>query len=429
MKQELEALIKIIEQQLDWGDNTTWQSGDFENLHDLILDKTSVSLSSSTLRRVWGRIDYNHDPSATTLNTLAQFAGFENWRNFLKERTGEPLVLQRENVGNEQKIVTPNFPGRSTILWFRILALTIAVIVVVLGLLVAFKKAPKPISTVSVAEFSFSSKPVTRGIPNSVIFTYDARAAVTDSVFIQQSWDSRTLTSVSKNEHQHTSIYYEPGFYQAKLMDGNKVVKEHPLLIPTNGWLGIIRNEPVPVYLDSSVFIYRDSLQVNVEEIKRNNIAVTPLPPVVKYFNVGNFEPVPVADFAFSAEVKNEFREGAAACQFMNIILITDDGPVFIPLSAKGCVSELNIYCLDHGVSGKNADLSAFGVDFNDWAHVVCKSSGNSIQFFINDMPAYESALPEKKINILGMSFLFQGTGAVKNINLQSKGLLKFQAF
>src|SRR6202012_6163075 len=35
----------------------------------------------------------------------------------------------------------------------------------------------------------FNTKPVTRSIPNSVIFTYDVKTNPGDSVFIQQSWD------------------------------------------------------------------------------------------------------------------------------------------------------------------------------------------------------------------------------------------------
>src|SRR6201994_5021754 len=83
---DLKQLLMIIEQQLDWGDSATWQSKDFEILNQLILEKTKVSLSASTLRRIWGRVEYNHLPSGTTLDTLAQFAGFESWRVFSRQK-------------------------------------------------------------------------------------------------------------------------------------------------------------------------------------------------------------------------------------------------------------------------------------------------------------------------------------------------------
>ncbi|HTK20245.1 MAG TPA: hypothetical protein VL442_12045 [Mucilaginibacter sp.] len=89
---DLKCLLAIIEDQLDWGDPSGWQGKDFEILNELILEKTKVSLSASTLRRLWGRVEYNHLPSGTTLDTLARFAGSENWRAFTK-RNKDTLVL------------------------------------------------------------------------------------------------------------------------------------------------------------------------------------------------------------------------------------------------------------------------------------------------------------------------------------------------
>src|ERR1700760_4808105 len=83
---ELKHLLNIIEQQLDWGDPSAWQTKDFEILNELIFEKTKISLSASTLRRIWGRVEYNHLPSGTTLDTLARFAGFESWRVFSRQK-------------------------------------------------------------------------------------------------------------------------------------------------------------------------------------------------------------------------------------------------------------------------------------------------------------------------------------------------------
>ena len=173
----------------------------------------------------------------------------------------------------------------------------------------------------------------------------------------------------------------------------------------------------------------KNFLEVPVEEIQKKNIAMVPQPPMVKYYNVGNFDPVPVSDFSFNAEIKNEYNEGSAACQLSFIILITDDNPIIIPISVKGCVSELNLLAVENGASGKKADLSGFGVDFSDWAHVACKSGSGKIQFFINDKSAYEFPLNAKDVHIVGMAYIFQGTGAVKNINLDTKGKTVFRAF
>jgi len=419
MQTEIERLLKIIEQKLDWGQSAAWQSKDFESLNQRIFDETGVSLSSSTLRRVWGRVEYRHLPSTTTLDTLAKFAGYETWRSFTRLENKSSAATAVEDAPKPINALHKTY-------WFKIAVAATGIVAAVFVVIFAFKKAPVKIAAKA---YSFSSKPVTRSIPNSVIFTYDATSSSDDSVYIQQSWDPRTKTLVDRGLHTQTSIYYEPGFYHAKLIVGGEVVKEHPLLIPTNGWLGLIESKPVPVYLQANKFIHKDSLGLPFEAVNQSNQQQGMAPPVVKYYNVGNFTPIALEDFSFSAEVKNEYREGAGACQFTSIGLITDESPIFIPLSSAGCVSEISLMNAGQIVSGKKADLSGFGVDFGNWVQVSCKGMGGKIQYFVGGKLAYQAAIPQKGVKIVGIGFMFQGAGAVKKIVLTGNNAKALQAF
>jgi len=418
MISDIGKLLSIIEQQLDWGDPATWQIRDFEILSQLIFDKTKTVLSASTLRRLWGRVEYKHLPSATTLDTLAQFAGFENWRAYLKQQK-EAAGIKKTDPQAPAAIAKPQF------------GLTIAVILVTLALIaIAVFYASNNFQPASVdASYKFSSQRLTNAIPNSVIFNYDAIAAGTDSVYIQQSWDPGTRTQVSKHDHQHTSVYYEPGFYQAKLIVGKSVVREHKLMIPTAGWLGMIEDRPIPIYLNAPDFSQMSMLDLPISVIKQKNVSMQPKPIYVKYYNVGNFEPVAIRNFSFSAEIKNNYRDGEAACQFSQIDLITDAGPIIIPLSIKGCVSDLTLFSVDWVISGKKANLSGFGVDLSQWVKVSCKSTATKILYFVNDKQVFEFRLPAKDVKIVGVGFGFQGTGSVKNIELHGKDSVAFRAF
>ena len=420
MTTDLEKLLKQIEQKLDWGVSEAWQSRDFENLNQLILDETGVSLSASTLRRVWGRVEYKHLPSGTTLDTLAKFAGYESWRAFIKTATPADGVVKTAPV------ITAGPPLQKRRNW--LVAASAAMVIILVGIagVLAFKKAPPLINN---ASYTFSVKPLTHTLPNSVIFTYDATSSPTDSVYIQQSWDPTTQSAVDKNAHQHTSVYYEPGFYQAKLVVGNQIVKQYDLIIPTDGWLGIIANKPVPVYLKNDEFLHATMLSLPVATIKQKNIPLQPATPVVKFSNVGNFDGVPCTGFSFSADIKNEYRDGSAACGLSAIFLVTNGNPIIIPLSVKGCSSELNLMSVDQMVSGKKADLSGFGVDLSTWVTVSCKSTMHSIQYYVNQKLAFECPQPQKPVQIVGVAFNFQGTGSVKNISLSGKDKLVFKAF
>jgi hypothetical protein len=420
----LTICLRAIEEKLGWGNSGQWTSADFQRLSDRIYEATKVVLSASTLKRVWGRVRYEGNPATSTLDALAAFLGYENWRSFVVARqpvaqsAGEPLM------GRSRK--------KRLVLWGLVI-----VALITIGF-VAFYQAGKEsapgddaiaASAASSGDYAFSSEPVTRDIPNSVIFTYDASHAPLDSVFIQQSWDPMRQVRVKKDGHKHTSIYYEPGFYMAKLLVGEQVVKEHALLVPSDGWLGTIDRMPKPMYLKPEEFLYADHLGVSTAAIEANQIGLKPDPPLVKYFNVGNFEPLSAADFSFSAQVRNDYSAGNNACQFSQIMLITEGMPISLVLSTKGCVSELGLMGGGQSVSGKNADLSAFGVDFSDWVTVGCHSIDGKLVYEVNGVKAYTLPLGTNPPRIVGMVFLFEGTGSVKTIRLQDGEETRFDAF
>ena len=360
---------------------------------------------ASTLRRIWGKVDYSHQPSSTTMDTLAQFAGYDSWRDFIKQ-LDRPIV---------EEIVVKPVKKRIGVALRTITALLLITGVIVF-LLISYLKSPD----IAVNNYSFSSRLTTRDVPNSVVFTYNAESALTDSVFFQQSWDDSKRSALDKRNHQYTSIYYRPGFYLAKLVVGERVVKEHPILIFTNGWLGMIAKKPIPVYLNQKEFEANTELKITPSTIKAKGITLNPDPPRVEFYNVGNFKPVPLTDFSFSAEVRNDYQEGAAKCGLVKIILLTDEMPIEIALSAPGCIASLNLFDGVRMISGKSNDLSGFGADLSKWVKVSCLSKGKKILYFVNSKLVYESGLPEIKRNILGIGFKFQGAGAAKNVKLNS---------
>ena len=416
---DLKRLLLIIEKQLDWGEASTWQGKDFEILNELILEKTKVSLSASTLRRLWGRVEYNHMPSGTTLDTLAQFAGYNNWRAFTRQSAVDDLISK------EIADMPAAGPGERS-RWQLRVALVIVGIVLISLVSMYVKKTPAPPPN---ASFSFDTRPITRTIPNSVVFTYDVKTNPGDSVFIEQSWDPNTRVTVDKKLHKYTSIYYRPGFYHAKLGVNNKVVKERLLMIPTAGWLGLIAHYPMPVYLDSARFMGKTGMEVPPSLISQNNIPLEPQPPAVEFYNVGNFKPVPLKNFSFSTQIKNDYNEGASACQYVEIILFTDNTPVIVQLSAKGCISNLRLLNGGYFESGKDHDLSGFGADLSQWVKVGCRANKDKIEYYVNDKLVYTSQLPLYAENIVGLGYNFQGAGAVKNVSLQDAGRVTFKAY
>ncbi|MDH4058074.1 MAG: hypothetical protein OEU76_04890 [Cyclobacteriaceae bacterium] len=414
----IQTCLRKIESQLGWGFGDEWSTQDFESLSKKIHDATGVTLSVATLKRLWGKVRYDSKPTVTTLNALAQFLGFENWRSFKQTHS-----INGKSNGHSIRNGVPTHPVASKkgtlMLWI------LSLVSIFIGIISYYLLYKSDKTELNLSQFQFSSKKVVdSGVPNTVVFDYDASAAdMDDSIFIQQSWDKRLSTQVDRVQHQHTSIYYYPGFFAAKLRINEVVVKEHNLIINTEGWIPLIEQEPVPVYFTEADGIRNGVMGLTIDQIRQSNIPLQPIPPKVAYFNVGDFGNATSYDLILEAQLKNDYAEGANACQRTEVCVYFDGGALIMPLAAKGCVSELDFMNMD----GKKSDLSILGCDFSDWVNVKIEFKPKQMKVFIQN-DSLEFPLKSSEVKMVGVAFKFQGTGSIKHIKVsKSTGEIFFQ--
>lgn len=391
---------ELIEKKLGWGKSETWQNQDFEMLSERILEETKVMLSSSTLKRIWGKVRYDSTPSMSTLNALAQFAGYENWRVF---------TATDFQASNEKIDVTPKADFKRP----YIIPLFIAgfVLATILIGFVLIKKRGKAVSFKSV---KFTSKPVTLGLPNTVLFHYDATNSDADSVFIQQSWDSKKRYKVDKHSHEYTSTYYYPGYYRAKLILNDSIVKEHDVYIETDGWVGIIEKNPVPVYLPQSLF--KSQLGLTEEKLSELKIDFQKEAPIFTLTNVNKSINLMSNNFSLQIQLQNTYHESNAICRQTAVSILGTDGIIGVPLSNMGCVGEIGLMLGMNYIDGKTNDLSGFGVDFSKDVKLYCETKNQTIKLSVNDRPVYTADFKKDIGKIVGIQIKFNGTGVVRSI-------------
>jgi hypothetical protein len=417
----LDKCRKLIEEKTGWGDSETWTNRDFTELSEKIFEQTKTNLSPTTLKRIWGKVKYDSLPNLNTLDALAHFSGYENWREFkLKNANGNGYSSKNgtEKYANPNAIDPVEKPSLFSMRKAGILAF---LLMLFCAAWIGVKQLGRPQNTAVVlagASFAFSSKPVTKGVPNSVIFTYDATAARTDSVYIQQSWDKARRFRVDKDKHAYTCIYYQPGFFKAKLVVGDSVVKEHDLFIPSDGWVTTVNTEPVPVYFPENEATRNGVLGLPVALIESRNIPMQPQPLWVSYSNVQRFDSLRSDNFVFETEVRHDYRQGSAVCQQTEITLLLENDAIVIPLSQLGCVSNLGLFIAGKFVDGKTTDLSAFGGDLSRWTKVRCEAKDKKVQLWVNGKKAFETAFPNPPARIIGIRYGFKGTGSVNYTRL-----------
>lgn len=412
-KQITRCLLEI-EAQLDRGPSAKWKTEDFEQLSAAIFQQTGTSLSVTTLKRLWGKIKYDSAPSLSTLNALANYLGKDDWRAFENAAKTDVPTTVSTNAKAPKEVIRK----------FRRLVLPVVFIGSLFLLVPAIRQIVNRLPPLDPAEFTFRSRPLAEGLPNSVVFEYDAAAAPANArVEIQQNWDNRRRTTVSAAAKVATSIYHQPGFYQAKLVINDQIVQEHDVFIPSENWLGLIHRPGTPIYVRPTALFQENQLSIPDSIIGSH-------PPVhpsheqwVSYQHAADYGAIDVQDFELVTHLKSDAPTGLYPCQKAEIVLLCSGEAIIIPLSIKGCAADLRLWLLDRALEGKSNDLSAFGVDFSDWVKVTVRAQAGRIAFYLNDQLARELPLPaEKDKRIVGIRYRFQGHGSIRDVLLAKNG-------
>jgi hypothetical protein len=480
-EQTLRRCLTRIEDKTGWGPATEWTNQDFTTLSEKIAGETGVHLSPTTLKRVWGRVAYASKPSPSTLDALAAFVGYENWRGFRQglhnngdkgagpgqQHAGQRPAARPNNEDNGRKsspfdaaetAIPPSLnednglkpiakqdvppglghrPARNPLRLYAYYLLPLALLAVAIALLFPTSTAPAAAPStppptndaladttgfLNPTDFSFNFRPVTTGVPNSVVFTYDATAAPAgDSIFLQQNWDPRRRVQIPRDRQVFTSIYYLPGYFKAKLLVGDQIVKERDLYIRSEGWVVAADRKPVPVYLPLDDVHQDGRLAVSEPLLKSLEVSLQPVPPKVMFAHVGALDGLFTDDFVFRTRLRHDYSAGTSVCQRIRVVLQLKDGVIIIPLSRPGCTSELTLYAGDVVFDGKVNDLSPFGVVSEDqWLELGCEGDGDLLNFSINGQPVFTVESKEAPKEFVGIRYEFYGTGSVDELEFRN---------
>ena len=428
MEIEKELLLKcrqLVEQSLNWGDSASWGNDDFDQLSEKIFEKTKVRLSVSTLKRIWGRVRYESFPTTATLNALVCFVGFENWREFRQKN----LTVSEDDFHDtlfdtDEAFTQPKSKTKSRRFYVNSIWVIISLSIVLVILSTVYNRIRHAV--VDPLKIKFSAVKSSDDLPNSVVFNYDASVFNSDSVFIQQSWDPNRRERVPADGKQHTSIYYNPGYFIAKLIVDNQIKKECVVSIKTKGWKGVIETNPVPVYLSESDIKHAGYMGITDSLLNKKTGKAIFNNVWTKFANVREFEGIDPGNFSFETTFRNTSKVEASACRKVFIYLLGKGGAIGLPFSDKGCISDLNVLTGNYYMSGKDHDMSAFGCDFSQFQHLKLIVQNHRFKVFNNDKLILNLYQKEPMNGIVGVRYEFEGSGQVQDVKLSAPGRVTY---
>jgi hypothetical protein len=398
-----------IEQLLNWGDSSLWTNSDFELLSDKIFEKTSVRLSVSTLKRIWGKVKYDNSPTAATLNSLANFLGYASWRDFESEQSKtSPLPVEPVERARQQSARTRR-------------RVVVPVAILIIGVVVVFLlvKGRSP-HRFDPAKATFDHREVTDDLPNSVVFNYDVSAYNADSAFIQQNWDPMRREKIPLDGKQHTSVYYEPGYFMAKLIVNDTIVREAIVWIKTKGWKGILLTDKTPIYISDADTRLGDKRGFTPELLREKWETPVFTEHSATLQNVRDFN-VNVNAFDFEAMLRNTSTSEESVCRRVIVYLLTSEMAIIVPLTTKGCSSEIGILTTNGWKSGKENDFSAFGCEFKNMEKLNVGIKDSMLNISINDKVVFTEKQMNARGQIVGLRVAFEGAGEMQYAKLNGE--------
>lgn len=402
---------RLIEEKFHFGNgHGELRQRDFEYLADDIQERSGITLSLSTLKRLW-KNDYDKLPHPSTLQALVSVLGYKDWQEFKLRNTNHP---ETPAFAQGQKPATRFNP------WVLV---PIVLVAAVIFWLIAFRSGPNHKKPVVKGPVTFTgNKTVSEGVPNTVIFNYDVSNVDADSFFFQQSWNPLEKDKIDRKDKVYTNIYYYPGFHRAKLIANDSIIKRFRVHITTDGWFPLTRysrTDSHPVYIKQKDAAGDSVLHLGREELASSDVNLEK-DFVICYYNVRSFD-AHSDNFLLDTRIKVD-NQKTLACAGFELTVITEEHIYFLRLMGKGCERDAAVKMGEEVHDGSNKDLSVFGRDLFQWQNLQIKVAGKQATIFLDDKPVYSLGYKNDFGKIVGLVYNFTGTGAIDYVRLSDAG-------
>ncbi|MCS7005879.1 MAG: hypothetical protein NZM38_11215 [Cytophagales bacterium] len=470
-KQLIEYCKKLIEQKLNWGKSEEWRNKEFIDLSDTLYNETELRISTSTLKRLWGRIKYDGSPNHYTLDALAAFLGYNDWKDFKTSNYHKiaPPIAQDEihlptngfqhPASQEESAEQISFqpttaPQAETnsnhdsfklskpylfLIGFLILIIGIGLGMLILKFIMPQKESVNflvnPPKTVL-----FAYPTIAKEYPAKVKFMYDI-SAVQEATpkgwhltnILSFGHDTRAKLIYSGDEKGETEyIYPVPGIYQPKIFTNIKQTSETLVLVKSKGWLLNLDMQDTSIMLDKldTIFQKYNMMLLKEQDIKQIFPKYNSPHTKIRWCSYSKFDNFNINgdNLTFKADIQRPYNE-PDGLNTVDIRIRGRKNTIHIQFIGKGHSDKIYLgFSEKKGIHHENPDVyKAFEQDFSEFRSLKIETKVKSyfserkktVTVYLDNTSLYQTTYEEPIGEILGISFHFRNTlGIIKNIEL-----------
>lgn len=405
----IEICKTLIEKKFNQGSYSKWTNGDYEKLSELISEEIKEYISASSLKRIFGKVNYSSEPSISTLSILAKYAGYKDWYD---------LVNQSSSAGTQKNILPEKKKG------IRERKILLPVILAVILIAAFWLYGPKSFKHT----LSFhTSKSIA---PSNVIFDYDISKMSSDSVFLDFNdhfaRDNReNVKLLSKKNKTITHTYMVSGVYHPMLIADKEPVDTLTVCVYSDGWEYLIAR-----YLANSKEFYPVS-STSVQN--KNGLLTIPPSEIYKYTKdtISNYwiKYRYIKDFNAKAEAMTFKLKGRSVSYFKNncnefdVWILGSNNNIIFKIFDPGCGGEFSKVQLGTKIlDGNFNDLSAFGHSLSVWREIELKVLDKKASILIDGQLIYEGKIEGEIGSLKGIVLHTKGSAEFDYVSLEADG-------
>ena len=294
--------------------------------------------------------------------------------------------------------------------------LVIPIVLILIGGATAIQKGQLKKTEVTKVSFRHT-KTLENQLPNTVVFQYDIEAIDADRFFLQQSWDKSRRVEIFKGARERTDIYYIPGYFTAKLIADEEVIKEIPVHITYENWF-IAARQPMSniVTFDKDLWLRKEYLGIDEVTLGSKGIDINK-DFQLAYYHVKDFG-VDGDNLTYKASFKMNPLENVD-CPIMNIHLQGTNGYYWIMIGNKGCGSELSQRVGDKLHDGKTQDLTKLTTNMYQWNTFEIRTVDKNVHIAVNGSEVFSTSYKTPIDGIMEISYFFNGMGRIDSVELR----------
>lgn len=414
--QQLDICCQKVAEQIGEKPISDWTNNDYVRLSGLLSRKTSIHLSESTLKRIFGKskTSTRYYPQKATRDALAKFIGYRDWYEF---EFKNPIIDVKTGLVQKAPAKTPETHKQESnkkMLYF------IAFIVLVTFIAIVLLRKPDTGTDLFAQNVKLKCINPEGLTPHSAIFKLDAAGPLPDSSsnFSVDFGDGK-IKRVNLSDSLFNHYYEIPGRYYPVLLYKKRPIDTGYVYLQSKTWSAItsVMQDTTRVYpvLVKDLGL-RTPITVSAREVYSAGVDTNR----TFFVHFSHVRPTNINgdNFELTVHVASSENRAGVRCSQADLFIYGEKDKHVFGIIKPECVAWAHYQFSEDVKDGAKYDLRALGHDLSTGADLKLRIENKQVKLYINSKEAFKTQYNKSIGKIMGVKLTIAGIGYFENLHI-----------